>query len=227
MARHLSFVLESEAGPGPALERIARSVIQPRPWGSVARLRLPSADMSRACGTFRPCRARSRSRRRRAPGCWLRGDDRGDLVHRDVDRGLAGSAFRSTQSLTRFCTGRARPHGLPDGTENPTGAKAVRSGVARRPGSRRLSFVAVQQWVHDFKAFDLLGPDEQDMNVGRRRSDNERSRTRRRRLTSSARPRRVSHRDVLAAPAPWAEGHAGRLCSSRSVTVGREAQPRE
>ena len=35
------------------------------------------------------------------------------------------------------------------------------------------SFVAVQQWVHDFDAFDAMPTHDQDNAVGRRRSDNE------------------------------------------------------
>ena len=35
------------------------------------------------------------------------------------------------------------------------------------------SYVAVQQWVHDFDAFEALASEDQDNHFGRRRSDNE------------------------------------------------------
>ena len=49
------------------------------------------------------------------------------------------------------------------------GQSLVRGQGAGLDGS---SFVAVQQWVHDFQRFDAMSPKEQDNSVGRRRSDN-------------------------------------------------------
>ena len=108
--------------------------------------------------------------------CWLRGDDRGDLVNlsRQLEKALA-PAFHMDRALEAFRHGKGpNGHGrdltgYEDGTENPDGDAAQAAGVA----ADGASFVAVQQWVHDFDAFEAMPTHEQDNAVGRRRSDNE------------------------------------------------------
>lgn len=108
--------------------------------------------------------------------CWVRGEDRGTLLHRSrvlVD--LLGDAFK-VQSVVdgfRHRVGRDLT-GYIDGTENPKGAKALRTAIlgGRGPGLNGSSYVAVQQWLHDFRAFDALSWREQDDAIGRRRRDN-------------------------------------------------------
>lgn len=108
--------------------------------------------------------------------CWVRGDDRGDLVHlsRKLDHALA-PAFHLDRALEAFRHGRGpNGHGrdltgYEDGTENPDGEAAQAAGLT----ADGASFVAVQQWVHDLDAFDAMSTQEQDHTVGRRRSDNE------------------------------------------------------
>jgi putative iron-dependent peroxidase len=65
--------------------------------------------------------------------------------------------------------------GYEDGTENPKDDAAVAAAVAtgRGSGFDGASFVAVQQWVHDFDTFAMLSSDEQDNTIGRRKRDNE------------------------------------------------------
>jgi putative iron-dependent peroxidase len=65
--------------------------------------------------------------------------------------------------------------GFEDGTENPQGEKAIAAGIVQGKGEGLdgSSFVAVQQWVHDFARFEALSPKQQDESVGRRKSDNE------------------------------------------------------
>ena len=108
---------------------------------------------------------------------WLRGDERGELIHRthELNKTLAaafvaddmieGFKYRDGDDLT----------GYEDGTENPQGDKAVdtafSSGVDQVPDGS--SFVAIQQWVHDLDAFQSHSPQEQDHIFGRRISDNE------------------------------------------------------
>ena len=109
--------------------------------------------------------------------CWLRGEDRGELVHagRLVRRAL-GDAFEVDTVIDAFrhLDGRDLT-GYEDGTENPTGDDAVTAAVSsgRGEGLEGASFVAVQQWVHDLDRFESFGPAEQDEVIGRRRSDNE------------------------------------------------------
>lgn len=108
---------------------------------------------------------------------WLRGDDRGELLHRSrrINRCLV-PAFQADTPVDAFKykTGHDLT-GYEDGTENPTGnaavnAAIVQDGVAGIDGS---SFVAVQVWVHDLDRFEGMTADEQDNTFGRHRSDNE------------------------------------------------------
>jgi putative iron-dependent peroxidase len=109
--------------------------------------------------------------------CWLRGTDRGELMH--AGRALEAElepCFEIEQVLDTFQYAGGRDlTGYEDGTENPTGDDAHAAGVLANagPGLDGSSFVAVQQWVHDFEVFEDFSPAEQDDIIGRRRSDNE------------------------------------------------------
>ena len=118
--------------------------------------------------------------------CWLRatGDqvDAGDLVlttHR-LAQALAPAlvldrvvdAFRHGQGPG----GHGRDlTGYEDGTENPQDEAAAEAALVDSPraGLAGGSFVAVQQWLHDFQAFHAMDEASRDAIVGRRRSDNE------------------------------------------------------
>jgi len=107
--------------------------------------------------------------------CWLRGDDRGDILHtaRGIEAVLDGAfALHSSVDAFRYRDGLDLT-GYEDGTENPTGDAALQTafvGAGELAGS---SFVAVQQWHHDLDRFAAMQPEEQDHTIGRRRSDNE------------------------------------------------------
>ena len=110
---------------------------------------------------------------------WLRseGGDPGDqlLRQRGLDQVLA-PGFTPGLMIDAFRHAGGRDlTGYEDGTENPKGEDAraaalLQSDMAGLDGS---SFMAVQQWLHDFKAFDALGQQAQDHSIGRRRSDNQ------------------------------------------------------
>lgn len=109
--------------------------------------------------------------------CWLRGDDRGELLHRGrtIETALA-PAFRVQDAVDAFRYDASRDlTGYEDGTENPTGDDAVDAAVlgGQGEGLDGSSFVAVQQWLHDLDRFDAMSRDEQDATFGRRRDDNE------------------------------------------------------
>jgi porphyrinogen peroxidase len=109
--------------------------------------------------------------------CWLRGAERGVLLHRAriIEHGLSG-AFVLSQTLEAFRHGSGRDlTGYEDGTENPTGDAAADAVVVsgRGRGLDGSSFAAVQQWVHDFDAFEAMPAKDQDNTIGRRKSDNE------------------------------------------------------
>jgi putative iron-dependent peroxidase len=106
---------------------------------------------------------------------WARGEDRGELYHRSrhLERTLA-PAFRLERALDAFRHDRGRDlTGYEDGTENPRGAKARKAALVQSPlrlaGS---SFVAVQQWEHQFARIDAMTPRQRDDAIGRRRSSN-------------------------------------------------------
>jgi putative iron-dependent peroxidase len=109
--------------------------------------------------------------------CWLRGTDRGELVHagRALEADLE-AGFEVEQVLDTFVYAGGRDlTGYEDGTANPTGAAARSAGILAEagPGLAGSSFVAVQQWVHDLGVFEDFSPAERDDLFGRRRSDNE------------------------------------------------------
>ncbi len=109
--------------------------------------------------------------------CWLRGSDRGVLLHlsRKVSDAVS-SAFDLDTVIDgfKYDTGRDLT-GYVDGTENPKGKKAFIAAVVQGQGAGLdgSSYVAVQQWVHDFARFESMPKKEQDNSIGRRKSDNE------------------------------------------------------
>jgi putative iron-dependent peroxidase len=113
---------------------------------------------------------------------WLRGDDLGDLLHitRKVQRALQPVfAIRHVVDAFRHSLGDSGHGkdltGFEDGTENPTGDKALEAAFARGmgPGMDGASYVAVQQWVHDLDAFEALGDEAAGHHFGRDRTTNE------------------------------------------------------
>ena len=109
--------------------------------------------------------------------CWLRGEERGELVHssRRIRRTL-GDAFEIEAVVDAFRHLEGRDlTGYEDGTENPTGDEAAAAAVVSAAGAGLdgSSFVAVQQWVHDLDRFESFSRVEQDETIGRRLADNE------------------------------------------------------
>lgn len=108
---------------------------------------------------------------------WLRGDDRGELLHRTrrltqsleeaftLDDVIEGFKYREGDDLT----------GYEDGTENPQGDDAMNTAITTELGKELngSSFLAIQQWVHQLDQFQSHSTEEQDHIFGRRISDNE------------------------------------------------------
>ena len=108
---------------------------------------------------------------------WLRGDDRGELLHRGrrIEHTLATSFnLNKPAEAFRYGTGLDLT-GYEDGTENPKGDDAVDTAIVRGGGAGLdgSSFVAVQVWMHDLDRFEGMKADEQDNTFGRHRSNNE------------------------------------------------------
>lgn len=107
---------------------------------------------------------------------WLRGEDRGELLHRKLHlQQLLAPALQlmcSTESF-RYRSGHDLS-GYEDGTENPQDEDAVAAAVVSGQGNMDgSSFAVVQHWLHDLQYFARLPATEQDHIFGRRQSDNE------------------------------------------------------
>ena len=144
--------------------------------------------------------------------CWLRGKDRGELVHRArLMAHTLSPAFRLDRAIDAFQYGPSLDlTGYQDGTENPTGEHAYAVAVLQKQGEGfdGSSFVAVQQWVHDLTRFDVMSVTEQDRTIGRRKSDNEEIDN----APASAHVKRTAQESfdpeafVLRRSMPWADG---------------------
>jgi len=149
--------------------------------------------------------------------CWLRGNDRGELLHRSrkiLDTIAPPFKCESVIDGFQYDTGRDLT-GFEDGTENPQGEKAVAAGIVQGQGEGLdgSSFVAVQQWVHDFARFDRLSREAQDNSIGRRKSDNEELSD----APPSAHVKRTAQESfepqafILRRSMPWCDGMSGGL----------------
>lgn len=110
--------------------------------------------------------------------CWLRGEDRGELLQRSraIEAAVAPAlTLMQATDTFRYDTGRDLT-GYEDGTENPEGDDAVAAvfvGSEADAGVAGGSYVAVQHWKHDLNAFGAMPAADQDNVFGRRKSDNE------------------------------------------------------
>lgn len=146
---------------------------------------------------------------------WLRGEDRGELLHRErqLERLLA-PAFQRQHSVESFRHDGGRDlTGYEDGTENPEGEAALTAACVGEGALAGSSYVAVQQWLHDLDGFERLPSREQDDAIGRRRSDNEELED----APESAHVKRTAQEDfapeafLLRRSMPWTAGHRGGL----------------
>ena len=109
--------------------------------------------------------------------CWIRGEDRGDLLHKSrLVRQTLEPAFIIEQvtDAFRYEVGRDLT-GYEDGTENPVGEDALAAAFLQsdQPELDGSSFLAVQKWVHNLDDFQAMTPTEQDNTIGRSRETNE------------------------------------------------------
>jgi putative iron-dependent peroxidase len=109
--------------------------------------------------------------------CWLKGDDRGEILHRARKiTHLLGPAFKLENTIDAFMYGESQDlSGYIDGTENPVDTAAMTTAFVgeQEEGLNGSSFVAVQKWVHNLDVFESFSVSTQDNIIGRRISDNE------------------------------------------------------
>ena len=108
--------------------------------------------------------------------CWLKSDDRGKLVHHTYElKKILSPNFSCSQVVDAFRHGLGFDlTGYEDGTENPEGEEAIEAAFLQndQEGLSGSSFVAIQQWQHNFDQFNDMSENEQDNSIGRRKSDN-------------------------------------------------------
>jgi porphyrinogen peroxidase len=109
--------------------------------------------------------------------CWLRGTDRGELFHRSREiETLLSQAFvlNDVTDSSSYDSNRDLS-GYEDGTENPKGSEAAQVAITQGKGDGLDggSYVAVQQWVHDFDVLDEMTTEKKDDAIGRHIKDNE------------------------------------------------------
>lgn len=109
--------------------------------------------------------------------CWLKGNDRGELFHRSLEiEKLLAPAFVINDVIDSFQYEQNRDlSGYEDGTENPQGDDAIEAAIVQGYGAGidGSSFVAVQQWHHDFEKLKSMTTKQRDDVIGRHIRDNE------------------------------------------------------
>lgn len=214
--RSLTFRLIPERKPAKALLQLAQ-IFDPA-WGVVG-IGLPlSQALSAEIPALRGFPALA------GPGCavpstqqalWilLSNDDRSALFDRtqQVVQALA-DAFELDDALDTFIYAGGRDlTGYEDGTENPPEEERPAVALADgEPGYQSSSFVAVQRWQHDLRAFNGHPKSERDAMIGRERESNEELEE----APESAHVKRTAQEDfepaafMLRRSMPWSSGTA-------------------
>lgn len=148
---------------------------------------------------------------------WLRGTDRGELLHRArALEAAVAPAFARREAVDAFQYRHGRDlTGYEDGTENPQGDAAAAAALVhgRGPGLDGSSFVAVQRWVHALGRFEAMSSEQQDLTIGRHRVGNEEIED----APPSAHVKRTAQESftppafLLRRSMPWANGLEGGL----------------
>jgi porphyrinogen peroxidase len=184
VARHLSFALSTGAAGAAELTTTLRNLAAGVDGSSVVVGLGPStiAAVGASIGGLRPFphlvgAGVSVPASSAALWCWLRGDDRGVLLHETRRlRRLLAPHFDIVDVVDAFMYRDSRDlSGYEDGTENPEGDAAAAAAIVQGagPGLDGGSFAAVQRWLHDLDRFEAMSANERDHTIGRRHSDNE------------------------------------------------------
>ena len=177
-ARHLFFTLESAEALPQALANLARLVDGDSIVAGLGSVLLQALDRHVAGLRVFPAleAAVEIPATQHALWCWLRGDDRGELLQRSRELAAAlPPALRLAQAsgAFRYRDGRDLT-GYEDGTENPEGDEAVAAAIVADGGTglRGGSFAAVPHWGHDLERLEHPPAREPEGIIRRRKSDN-------------------------------------------------------
>ena len=162
--------------------------------------------------------------------CWLRGTDRGEIFHRSrqIESMLSpGFALNDVIDSASYDSNRDLS-GYEDGTENPQGDEAKQVAIIEGmgPGLDGGSYVAVQQWLHDFDTLGDMTTEKKDDIIGRHIKDNEEFDE----APESAHVKRSAQESfspeafMLRRSMPWVEGMDGGLVF---VSFGKTLDPFE
>lgn len=220
LARYLSFKLVDPSGIAESLRRLADLVDGEQTVAGFGQSLVSALDRHVPGLTSFPGITAPGLAIRNAPEAtwlWLRGSDRGEILHRSrrFCRALS-PAFELAELYDAFKYGEGRDlSGFEDGTENPTGDEAIHAAIVGpdQPILAGSSFVATQRWMHNFDHFESMRTDEQDNAIGRRQSDNEELDD----APESAHVKRTAQESfspeafVLRRSMPWADGNTGGL----------------
>ena len=105
----------------------------------------------------------------------IAGEDPGEVMHRERAILATLSDWEVAAQVSGFMYGPSRDlSGYEDGTENPTGERAVEAALQQGgPGLAGSSVVAVQRWIHDMDALEAMSEGQRDHIIGRERRSNE------------------------------------------------------
>ena len=215
MARYLEFAIDSEADIRTALQALASKNVTENTVIGLGQSLVDMLGKNISGLSTMPAQTGSGIDIPSTPAalwCWLRGNDRGEIFHhsRQIENMLA-PGFAITNVIDSFQYSENRDlSGYEDGTENPEGDEAIQAAIVQSLGAGLdgSSFVAVQQWVHDFDTFDEMSTNEQDDVIGRHASDNEEFEE----APESAHVKRSAQESfepeafILRRSMPWAEG---------------------
>lgn len=180
LARYLSFSIESAADIAAALTVLADNIDSDNTVIGLGQSLVDVLGKAVAGLSTLPAQTGSGIEIPSTPAalwCWLRGDDRGEIFHRSLQiEELLAPAFVLNDVIDSFTYDQNRDlSGYEDGTENPQGDEAVEAAVVQGQGVGLDggSFVAVQQWLHDFETLKSMTTNQRDDVIGRHHSDNE------------------------------------------------------
>ncbi|MDX2321945.1 MAG: Dyp-type peroxidase [Moritella sp.] len=180
MARYLEFTIDSMSDIKPALQAIASIDITDELVIGIGQSLVEALGKDISGLSTMPAQTGSGIDVPSTPAalwCWLRGSDPGDIFHRSRQiENMLAPGFALSNVIDSFQYDQNRDlSGYEDGTENPEGNKAIQAAIVQDKGAGLdgSSFVAVQQWIHDFDKLDEMTTDEQDDVIGRHISDNE------------------------------------------------------